>query len=597
MKKNIIVIGIAISLLSSCGLLDKEPLDQLSPDSFFRTEQECDLFTRTFYNNLLDKSPFDNQSDQFVNQTLSAEIIGGNKRVVPASGGGWDWGDLRKINTFLEYAPQQCEDPAVLEKYTALVKFFRAYFYFEKVKRFGDVPWYDKQMYSDDPDLYKPRDSREFIMTKMLEDINYAIDKLPSSSGSDPFRLNRWAALALKAQFCLFEGTFRKYHNLNLEGNTWEFYLNEAVKAAEELIDDGPYKLYKTGNPDKDYYNLFSAEDANPSEYILAIKFDNALQIYHNASAYCIQASQQRPGMTKKMVNTYLMKSGERFTDKPDYKTMTFVEEMKDRDPRLAQTIRSVGYQRIMSDGKPKAFAPDLQASSTGYQPIKFVQPLNGDAGTYVDNGKGTNDMPVYRLAGVMLDFAEAKAELGTLTDEDLEKSVNKIRERAGMPDLVLEDANSNPDPYLASKEYGYPNVSGPNKGVILEIRRERSVELAQEGYRYFDIIRWKAGIAMDQDIFGIYFPGPGLYDLDGDGKDDLCLYEANKPDGWNGTSFKIGQEIWLTDGNKGYMNYHHNVSHKFDEGRDYLYPIPINERTLNKNLTQNPGWSDGLDF
>lgn len=597
MKKYILALSIAAFILPSCDFLNKEPLDQLSPDAFFRTELECDLFTRTFYNNLLDKSPFDNQSDQFVNQTLSAEVMGGNKRTVPASGGGWTWTDLRKMNSFLEYAPQQCEDPEVLTKYTALVKFFRAYFYFEKIKRFGDVPWYDKQLYSDDPDLYKARDSREYIMTKMIEDVDFAIDNLQASHSSAPFRLTKWAAYALKAQFCLFEGTFRKYHNLNLEGNDWKYYLELAAKAAETLIDDGPYELYSTGKPDQDYLNLFTAEDANPKEYILAIKFDNALQIYHNASAYCIQPSQQRPGMTKKTVNTYLMKNGDRFTDRDGYKTMTFVEEMEDRDPRLAQTIRSIGYKRVMADGSSKAFAPDLQATSTGYQPIKFVQPQNGEAGSYVDNGKGTNDMPVYRLAEVMLTFAEAKAELGTLTQADLDKSVNKIRARAGMPDLYLESANSSPDPYLSSKDYGYPNVTGTNKGVILEIRRERTVELAQEGYRYFDLIRWKAGPSMDQEIYGIYFPGPGLYDLSGDGVDDVCLYETSKPEGWTGPAFKIGEEIWLTEGTKGYMNYHHNVTHTFDENRDYYYPIPINERTLNKNLTQNPGWNDGLDY
>lgn len=598
MKKYIVSTCALAFMLSSCNILDKEPLDQLSPDSFFRTELECDLFTRTFYNNLLDKSPFDNQSDHFVNQTLSAEIIGGDRRTPPASGGGWTWTDLRKMNTFLEYAPKQCEDPAVLEEYSALVRFFRAYFYFDKVKRFGDVPWYDRQLYSGDPDLYKARDPREYILTKMIEDIDYAITYLPETS-STPFRVNKWAALALKAQFCLFEGTFRKYHGLSLEGNDWQYYLDLAAKAAEELIDKGPYVLYSTGKPDQDYHNLFVAEDANASEYILAIKFDFALQIFHNAAAYCIQPSQQRPGMTKKMVDSYLKDDGSRFTDNPDYKTMMFVDEMKDRDPRLAQTIRSVGYQRTMSNGSKQSFIPDFQASSTGYQPIKFVQDQTCASGSAVDNGKSTNDIPVYRLAGVMLDFAEAKAELGTLTQEDLEKSVNKIRERAGMPDLELDEANGDPDPYLSSADFGYPNVTGSNKGVILEIRRERAVELAQEGYRYFDLIRWKAGPCIDQAIYGMYFPAPGLYDLSGDGEADICIFNDDflKPNTWKGPAFKLGEQMWLSDGDKGYVHYHHNITHHFDEARDYYYPIPINDRTLNKNLTQNPGWNDGLNY
>lgn len=598
MKKYIIALGALACMLPSCDMLDKEPLDQLSPESFFRTEQECDLFTRTFYNNLLDKEPFTKQSDHFVNQTLSAELIGGEKRTPPATGGGWTWTDLRKMNTFLEYASEQCEDPAVLTEYSALVRFFRAYFYFDKVKRFGDVPWYDRQLYSGDPDLYKARDPREYILTKMIEDIDYAIKNLPSANSS-PFRVNRWTALALKAQFCLFEGTFRKYHNLSLEGNGWEYYLDQAAKAAEELIDDGPYVLYSTGKPDEDYHNLFIAEDANPNEYILAIKSDFSLQIFHNAAAYCIQPSQQRPGMTKKLVDSYLMSNGERFTADPNYKTKTFVEEMKDRDPRLAQTIRSVGYQRTMSNGKLQGFIPDFQSSSTGYQPIKFVQDQTCAAGAAVDNGKSTNDIPVYRLAGVMLDFAEAKAELGSLTQNDLDKSINKIRDRAGMPHLSLEDANDHPDPYLSSADFGYPNVTGGNKGVILEIRRERAVELAQEGYRYFDLIRWKAGPCIDQDIYGMYFPGPGLYDLSGDGEPDICIFDNDylKPTSWTGPAFKLGEQMWLSEGNKGYVNYHHNITHHFNEERDYYYPIPINDRTLNKNLTQNPGWNDGLSY
>ncbi len=134
-------------------------------------------------------------------------MIGGNKRTVPNSGGGWSRGDLRKMNTLLVYA-NQCEDENAVVKYTALARFFRVYFYFEKVKRFGDVPWYDKDLQTADTDELKPRDSRELVMTKMTEDIGYAIENLPAGVGT--YRVNKWAALALKARFCLYEGTYRK---------------------------------------------------------------------------------------------------------------------------------------------------------------------------------------------------------------------------------------------------------------------------------------------------------------------------------------------------------------------------------------------------
>ena len=153
MKRYIIIAMTLIIGLTACDdLLDTKPLSQISPDAYFKTETDLQLFSNSFYNNLLDKSPYDDQSDLYIQQNLSDEMIGGNKRTVPNSGGGWSWGDLRKMNTLLVYA-NQCEDEDAVVKYTALTRFFRAYFYFEKVKRFGDVPWYDKELDRADEDL------------------------------------------------------------------------------------------------------------------------------------------------------------------------------------------------------------------------------------------------------------------------------------------------------------------------------------------------------------------------------------------------------------------------------------------------------------
>lgn len=600
MKRNIIAI-IALSLgLTSCDdLLNLSPMSDITQTDYFKTETDLQLFSNSFYNNLLDKSPYDDQSDLYIQQTLSDEMLGGTKRVVPASGGGWTWTDLRKMNTLLAYV-DQCEDEDAVIKYTALTRFFRAYFYFEKVKRFGDVPWYDVELGSDDEALYKPRDSREYIMTKMIEDIDYAINNLPdmNEEKSSPFRVNKWAALALKAQFCLYEGTYRKYHQLNIEGNTYTYYLDLAAKAAKDIIDNGPYKLYSTGNPNTDYMMLFASEDANTDEYILAIKFDYGLQIYHNATAHTLVPTQGRPGLTKKMVNTYLMKDGTAFTDKTGWQEMTFKEEMKDRDPRLSQSIRTPGYTRI---GETTVLAPDFSVSVTGYQPIKFVQEPTASGGNVDRNDRSTCDLPVYRYAEVLLNYAEAKAELGTLTQDDIDISINEIRKRVGMPSLSMDNANANPDRYLSSEETGYPNVTGDNKGVILEIRRERAIELSQEGFRFDDLVRWKAGSCIDQELYGMYFPGPGNYDLTGDDVADVILYAngTSKPEAQAGVQvYEIGKDIMLTDDNEGYVFYHKNISRtQFSQERDYLYPIPINERSLNPDLTQNPGWNDGLSF
>lgn len=595
--KRIIILAVALTAgLSSCDLLDTKPMSQMTQTDYFKTETDLQLFTNPLYNNMLDKDPYDDQSDLMVCQTLSDEILGGNKRTVPNSGGGWTWTDLRRINTLLEYA-DQCDDKDAVTHYTALARFFRAYFYFEKVKRFGDVPWYDVQLGSADEALYNPRDSRELIMTKMIEDIDFAINELPEEVST--YRVNRWAALALKAQFCLYEGTYRKYHDVQIDGaNDYTYYLDLAAKAAGEVINQGPYKLYSTGNPDSDYMMLFAQENASPDEYILAIKFDYGLAIHHNATAFTLVPTQGRPGYTRKMVNMYLMKDGSRFTDRTGWQEESFVEETKDRDPRLAQSIRTPGYTRI---GKTEVLAPDFGCSVTGYQPIKFVQNPDDSGGNVDRNDRSTCDIPVYRLAEVMLNYAEAKAELGTLTQDDLDISINKIRDRVDMPDLKLAEANANPDWYLLSDEYGFSNVSGANQGVILEIRRERAIEMIQEGTRYEDLVRWKAGPCLDQALTGMYFPGAGQYDLTGDGKTDLILYNEGsaKPEAGDGVYvYQIGTEILLSGGTRGYVSYHKNIERTpYNEERDYLYPIPINERSLNPNLTQNPGWNDGLSF
>lgn len=238
-----------------------------------------------------------------------------------------------------------------------------------------------------------------------------------------------------------------------------------------------------TGGQDKAYFTLFSQDDADKGEYILAIDYSSSPRVNHDASSFTMSNAQGRPSYTKKFVNTYLMKDGTRFTEQAGWETMTFIDEVKDRDPRLSQSIRNPKF--TLSDNKP--FPNKFAGSVDGYHPIKFLQ--DETKGYDVRVGYSSNDLPVFRYAEVLLNYAEAKAELGTLTQADIDISIKLLRDRVGMPNLDVAAANANPDPYLLSEKTGYTNVTAANKGAILEVRRERAIELVQEGFR-IDLIK-----------------------------------------------------------------------------------------------------------
>ena len=600
MKKNIILYSFIALLSGTAGcsdMLDQYPLDAISPETYYNNADELRSATNQFYGMFPGAaSGYTESADVVCTFNLPAEVQG--IRTVPTSGGGWNWEYLRAVNFYLSHSVR-CDDVDAREHFDGIARFFRAYFYFEKVKRFGEVPWFDRELSSTDPELFRPRDSRDFIMDKILDDLTYAINNI--SDKKDLYNVTHWTALALKSRICLFEGTYRKYHGIP----GYEKFLDECATASKLFIDNAPYAIYKTGA--QPYRDLFSSMNAIEEEVILARDYDRAQNVMHEANANTLSPTYGRPGMNKKIVNSYLMTNGDRFTDQPGYETMQYYDEMQNRDPRLTQTVVGPGYMRINSDA---VSSPNFGASTTGYQITKWVTDASGDG--YLGS---SNDYILFRAAEVYLNYAEAKAELGTLTQDDLKISIKQIRDRVGMPNIDMLAANANPDPYLCAPETGYRNVTGPNKGVILEIRRERTIELCLEGHRYYDIIRWKEGKMFEQPFLGMYFPGltqgsgDNRYDVfdmnDGTVGDtekvDICIYTGKKPSVKNIRKFyKLGEEFVLTDGDKGNIICHdiEKEPRQWNEDRDYFFPIPTTERSLtNGALTQNPGWNDGLDF
>lgn len=573
-------VGSILTISCNDSFLDRYPIAEISPENSFKTADDLRLYTNGFYEqlpsirNIIDA---DLKTDNVLYSSIPEEQRS-HERILPSEtgSGGWDWEDLREINLFFDNY-QRCTDEAGRDKYEGVARFFRAWFYFDKVKRFGDVPWYETVIQTGDTDLlYKARDSREFVVSKIIQDLEIAVDKLGDERASD--QVTRWTALALLSRVCLYEGTFRKYHTeLGIQGS--DTLLQKAYEAAGRVMDESGYTLYSTGNPDTDYRDLF-ASTLKEDEVILGRRYSLTLNQMHNVNYYLTSRTQRDIGLTKDLVDSYLQLNGIPFTSKTGYATMEFYDEMQSRDRRLAQTIRSLGYQRI---GGTATLLPDFAATMTGYQLCKFLsdETQDGDGASY-------QDVAFIRYAEVLLNYAEAKAELGIITQDDIDRTIRLIRSRVSMPNLDMTSANQSPDAVLAAL---YPNVSGSNQGIILEIRRERRIELVMEGFRWDDLVRWKAGKLLEPHFIGMYFPSLGEFDLDGDGAPDLMLYTGTAPSTTAAQSVEIGGVLQLTEGDHGNLIGFKDNTKQFDESRDYLYPLPTGDLLLNENLEQNPNW------
>lgn len=573
MKRFIIIFLLSNLALACTDVLDKYPLDQLTEKTYWTSAADLELYVNQFYPTMrltIEYPDLDQNSDNL--QPLAPSGVLDGTRSIPESGGGWNWEDIRKVNYFLENAPNVKQGQASeLNQYLGEGYFFRAYFYFEKVRRFGDVPWYDQVLTIDSEGLMAPREPRNVVIDHIIDDLDQAIALLQTKAAIGMNRVNLEAALAFKSRVALYEGTWEKYHagtEFGVAGSDGSEYLQIAADAAQTLMDMGTLQLYNTGNPEEDYWTLFNRDDlsGNP-EAILVESVDPAVELGTWVWTYLNGTRGKGTGLTQQLVSSYLATDGLPISLSPLYQgDVTLEETVTNRDPRLSQTMWVPGQVQIASEPDPLVFeypalhkgASDL--STTGYMLRKgSTTDPEQNQGSSTDR-YGKIDGMVFRYAEVLLNFAEAKAELGTLTQADLDNSINLIRARAGMPALSLGVGFTDP-------EWNFPDLSP----IINEIRRERRVELVLEGYRYDDLMRWAA----DELIIGLRLKGAKFI---------------------MGESFpQIEAQIKniLVDENNYIDRYKNSVPNgfRFDPTRDYLYPIPTNEISLNSNLTQNPGW------
>ena len=590
MKKFLLCLIPVVIGFAGCKKLDQTPEDTATREAVFSNEKGLELYTNSFYNILpspSDAHKGDAMADYAARSQAPEFLVDG--AYGPRQSSGWSWSDLRNINYFLENNNDPKVAPAVRQQYTALARFFRAYFYFEKVKRFGDVPWINKTFAVDDPALFNGRDKRALVMDSVLADINYACENITRTNDNSRSLITKYVAYGLKSRIALFEGTFRKYHTeagLTGSANQW---LQEAASAAEQVMTSGGFTLNTAGGTDLAYRNLFISTAPVATEVMLAAVTDANLAVYNDANWWWTSATYgSRVSLVRTFVNTYLNIDGTPFTSRPDYATLQFKDEVKNRDKRLQQTIRMGNYKRI-NGGAPEVAPPIFSYTYTGYQPIKFVL----DDVRYDGGAQNINSIPLMRYAEVLLNYAEAKAELGTFSDADWTRTIGALRQRAG----IIGGISTKPtaaDPYLQANYF--PEISDP---ALLEVRRERGIELSFEGLRFSDIIRWKKGDLMTKVWNGFYVPALDVpLDLNEDGILDVAFYQVMPASRVPGVNYinvaptvsggpnpqrlsnnTSGELTWLTTTNRVFTD------------KNYLYPIPETDRLFNPALGQNPGW------
>lgn len=569
-----LILLMAFNTGCSDDLLDKLPEDQISPEAYWKIPNDLALFLNQFYTSFPVHQgynggifEFDNNSDNLADISINNRLVG-NAANPPTTDGNWNYGNIRNVNFYLENSGTAQGDATSIDHYNGEAYFFRAMFYYNLLKKYGAVPYIDKVLNTDSPELFTPRMPRNELATKIVEDLDRAIAMLKPKSSAEAFRVHQGMALSLKSTVCLYEGTWEKYHN----GDAFAAPVNEsakflqwAVDASERLIDQGEYALYNNGTATT-YWDLFNKVDySGVSEVMFWKKYNVSEGVSHYVGHY-LPHTGAGTGVTKSLVDSYLASDGQPIGVSPVYSSSqenSLITIAKNRDPRLAQTIATPGDLITENTGIPNQIfefplfrGVSEETNTTGFQIYKGGTTANAQR---YDSWTGAI---IYRYAEVLLNFAEAKAELGSLTQGDLDKSINLLRVRVNMPDLTVSP--------VADPNKAFPGVSD----LINEVRRERRVEMALEGKRFDDLMRWAAA---DELIVGKRWLG---FKIVGS---DMQTEFADL----------IGTSILVDPA--GYIDPYINIiptGFGFKLGRDYLSPVPTEEIVLSQgSLVQNPGW------
>ncbi len=542
---------ICVSLLLTIVLagceksLDLSPKDQISDASFWKTPNDFMLAANDLYFGLAAAPYVDLNADIAFGLGPNAESNGSYLPTETST----LWDDSYTWIRSTNYMLQKAEESGLgtdIDRWVGEALFFRAYHYWNLVKNFGGVPKIDQVLNTDSEELYTPRSSQEEIMDFILSDLDNAISKLPLQrelTEDELGRVTRGAALALKSRAALYMGTWAKYHG---EGDA-NAYLSAAIQSAEEVIASNVYALYDAMG-EESYKYLFILQGDDSEEVILARRYYINIAT-HNWTRE-LWFNQMIP--TKNLADLYLCTDGLPITQSPLFQGYEqFESEFQNRDPRMAMSFIIPGTQSVRDGGVWQTIYPGFagtNATRTGYMLRKFL-----DEGLEAATFRGHYDFKEFRYGEVLLNLAEALYEQnGQISDQDLDRTINLLRARVNMPPLTNAHVSTNA------------------LDMLTEIRRERTVELAFEGFRRYDLRRWKiAEDVLPQAIKGVRFVG--------------TQYEEQYPD------LQIGIDIIVDE--DGFVVAEPADARQFLP-RHYLNPLPQQEIQLSQGaLEQNEGW------
>lgn len=558
MKNYILLIILSLIFFTSCkkGFLDKYPEDRLVDETYWSSEDNVRTFAWGFYTSYFTGygSGY-SWGRYFSGQSLNDDFAPSSPtqftKVVPSSGGGWGFTFVRKANLFINRVQRVPMNDAAKNHWTGVGRFFRALEYNDLAKSFGAVPWIDTLLTENDSTyLYKPRDPLPLVVDKMLEDFKFAAENLRASDGAAGLTVNKNVVLAYMSRVFLYFGTLFKYHNI--DANKSKTYLEAAKWAAEQVMASGSYAI--TDN----YRSVFNSLDLNgKKEIILYRRYEPGL-VTHSLHSYVNKEPQT--GLSRNLIESYLMNDGLPISLSPKYAGDKKIDSvMKNRDGRIYETVAP----QLRLNGVAANY------STSGYATIKFYNEALKDLPEGSSN-LNTTDAPVIRYGEVLMNYAEAAAELGTITQADLDKSINVLRKRPGinMPNLQVIGTS----PAVGGVVYDDAKRDPAVPSLIWEIRRERRIELALEGFRLDDLKRWKK-LEYTTTTGSDINKGAWIKKSDYTGLKDIYL-ENNAAEGYIVPAFKPESQ------------------RVFSDPKVYLDPIPLDQINLYKGiLTQNPGW------